>query len=84
MLKFILITIGILWLLSKALKYLFRFLLIFTGKQVQKEMERQAQYHQQTQQQTQSGGTRIIYQNDNPNKKHQKDEGEYVDFEEVE
>lgn len=88
MLKFIIITICVLWLLSKIMKYAFRFLLIFTGRQMQKEMEKQVKYHQQQQAQqeasTTSNGTRIIYTNSKSKNSSSKDDGEYVDYEEVE
>lgn len=86
-LKFILISICVLWILSKVMKFAFRYLLLFTGQKLQKEMEKQMQYQQQqreTKEHVHQDGTRIIYeeqQTQKTAKRPAKDEGEFTDFE---
>lgn len=82
--KFILIAFCVIWLLSKIMKYAFRYLLVFTGKQVQKEMEKQMQHQQQaTQQTTTKDGTRIIFDQNSRGRKSTNQDSEYIDYEEV-
>jgi len=79
--KFVLIAILVLWLLSKALKYLFRFILLMAGKELQKEMHRQQGTPPPQAKPAYGGNVHVM--TDTSQKRKDFDQGEYIDFEEV-
>lgn len=94
MLKFILLFIVTIYIISKVSKYFMRWAFAIAGKKLQKEMEKQQKAHQQYHQQNPTEDTTYqevndvkIYIPNNPAGKQSKSKnfpgGEYVDFEEV-